>query len=337
MTAVDTTVSLSTAQVAGLRAAGVVAVVRYLAPQSWKRLTPAEAGRYRTAGMPLAANWESDARDLLVLDVATTAAHAHEAVRQAQADGFPPGCWIYNSGADYDVQAGDWARIAANLRIIRPIYRAGGFGLGMYSSWDALTWAHRDGLVDGYWQSMSPGYSAGRNARTLPFAHLRQHLPTTIAGVSCDPNDVLIPAFGQAGAGISSTSAPGGDMELDTPIPGSGYGANPKGLDVRLALIDLTKAIDPYDTTSWQNETLRNTRQLVSAAAADEKRDAVLLATLQALTAGGTSVDTTAVLAAIRDATAAESTTVAALAAQVADLQRKLAAAAAAEATALGQ
>jgi hypothetical protein len=135
----------------------------------------------------------------------------------------------------------------------------------------------------------------------------------------------------------SPTSATGGDVELDTQIPGSGYGSTPETLDLRLALIDLTKALDPYDTSSWQNEALRNSRAILAGLAADEKRDAVLLATLQAMAAGGTSVDTVVLLARINAVAAEESTKVLALTAQVAELKQKLAAAAAAEAGALAQ
>jgi len=327
MTAIDTTVSLSSAQIAGLRAAGVTAVSRYIAPQSWKRITPAEYGRIIAGGLQVSLNWESGAEDLKTMGATQTRTFAFEAVRQAQACGYPRGCVILNS-ADWDVSAGDWSAVAANLRIIRPIYRAAGYGLGLYGPWDALAWAKRDALVDVYWQAgMSTAWSGRRNAQLWPGAHLRQRRNAVIAGVDCDTNDILIAQFGQAGGGITPTSATGADMELDTQIPGSGYGSKPQTLDVRLALVDLTKALDPYDTSSWQNEALRNSRALLAGQAADEKRDAVLLATLQAITAGGTSVDTAAVLARINEVAAEESAKVTDLHDLVADLQHKLAAA----------
>jgi hypothetical protein len=339
VTAIDTTVNLSSAQLAGLRAAGVTAVSRYIAHSTTigKIIPVSEAARYGPAGMQLVLNWEQRADDLRTLSTAQTAAYAHEAVAMAQVRAYPAGCAIYVS-ADWDVMASEWPTVAANLRVIRSIYSPARYGLGLYAPWDALTWAKRDGLVDFYWQAgMSTSWSGRRNANAWPGAHLRQRRNAVIAGVECDTNDILIPAFGQAGGGVTHISATGGDVELNTPIPGSGYGSAPKTLDVGLALIDLTKALDPYDTTGWQNETLRNTRAILAGQAADEKRDAVLLGTLQALTAGGTSVDTAAVLARINEVAAAESTTVAALAAQVAELQHKLAAAAAAEAGALAQ
>jgi hypothetical protein len=213
MTAVDTTVSLTLAQIAALRASGVTAVSRYIAPQSWKRITPLEYGRIIAGGLQVSLNWESGAQDLKTLTVASTQMYAAQAVTQARACGYPAGCVILNS-ADWDVSAGDWPTVAANLRAIRPIYRAAGYGLGLYAPWDALSWALRDGLVDVYWQAgMSTGWSGGRNRDAWPGAHLRQRRSTTIAGVACDTNDILIPTFGQAGAGNTPNVSTGADMD----------------------------------------------------------------------------------------------------------------------------
>lgn len=210
MTAVDTTVSLSTAQLAALRAAGVTAVSRYIAPQSWKRITPAEYGRILAGGLQITLNWESGAQDLRAPGSSTTSSSARDAVAQARACGYPTGAAIYVS-ADWDVQAGDWSTVAGNLRIIRAQYAAAGYKLGLYAPWDALGWAQRDRLVDYFWQAgMSTSWSGGRNRNAWPGAHLRQRRQTTIAGVNCDLNDILISPFGAAGAG--STSSTGGTV-----------------------------------------------------------------------------------------------------------------------------
>jgi len=199
MTAIDTTVGLTAAQLAALRAAGVTAVSRYIAPQVWKRITPTEAAWYAPAGVQLVLNWESGAQDLVNLSQADTETYARQAVVQAQACGYPAGCVIYVS-ADWNVAAGQWGTVARNLRAIRSIYRAAGYGLGLYGPWDALAWAKRDGLVDAYWQAgMSTSWSGGRNASAWPGAHLRQRRATFVAGVDCDVNDILIASFGQAG------------------------------------------------------------------------------------------------------------------------------------------
>jgi hypothetical protein len=214
VTAIDTTVALSSAQMGGLRAAGVTAVSRYIAPQSWKRITPAEYARYGPAGMQIVLNWESGATDLRGLSVAQTKAYAADAVEQARACGYPHGCWIYNS-ADWDVHASEWPTVSANLRAIRPIYSAGGYGLGLYAPWDALSWAQRDRLVDGFWQAgMSTSWSGGRNRNAWLGAHLRQRHSGTVAGVDCDTNDILIGAFGQAGAHLDIIPASSEDTMI---------------------------------------------------------------------------------------------------------------------------
>jgi len=74
--------------------------------------------------------------------------------------------------------------------------------------------------------------------------------------------------------------------------------------------------------------------QLLTAADADAVRDAAMKAVLDALAAGGTSVDTAAVIARINEVAAAESTTVAGLRAEVASLRADLAEAAQAAADA---
>lgn len=239
MTAVDTTVSLSNTQIAGLRAAGVTAVSRYIAPQAWKRITPAEYGRIIAGGLQVSLNWESGPQDLKALGVAATTSYAQEAVQQAHACGYPAGCVILNS-ADWDVTSGDWPKVAANLRAIRTVYRAAGYGLGLYAPWDALAWAERDGLVDVYWQAgMSTSWSHagipssvknGRNANLWPGAHLRQRRNAVIAGVDCDTNDILLAAFGQAGAGNTPHPPTGADMEqTDVLIRGTGLAARVVG------------------------------------------------------------------------------------------------------------
>lgn len=320
MTAIDTTVNLSSAQLAGLRAAGVTAVSRYIAHSTTigKIIPVSEVARYGPAGMQLVLNWEQRADDLRTLSTAQTAAYAHEAVAMAQARAYPAGCAIYVS-ADWDVTASEWPTVSANLRVIRSIYSPAHYGLGLYAPWDALTWAKRDGLVDFYWQAgMSTSWSGRRNANAWPGAHLRQRRNAVIAGVECDTNDILIAQFGQAGtAGPIST----GGITVATAATEDIF--NRVTTNRRFA-----------DTVGALNAFMPNTDGAL--AGLNAKLDA-LTAAVHALAAGGTSVDTASVLARINEVAAAESTTVAALAAQVAELQHKLAAAAAAEAGALAQ
>lgn len=73
---------------------------------------------------------------------------------------------------------------------------------------------------------------------------------------------------------------------------------------------------------------------LAAALAESAKREDTALAAIQALAAGGSSIDTAAVTQAIRDAGTQESTAVAALTARIGELEQQLAALRAAEAKA---
>jgi len=204
------------------------------------------------------------------------------------------------------------------------------------------SWTPLHGSGSGAWRGGWTPYS-GQTPTFLQYAS-----SATIGGLTTSDVSAYRGTLDQLRALLTgravTPSSTGADMELNTQIPGSGYGSKPETLDVRLALIDLTKALDPYDTSAWQNEQLRNTRTLLAGQAAAEKRDAAFAAALQALAAGGTSVDTAAVIAHIDQATTLETTAMAALhdeltaaRAEVAELRAKLAAAAQAEAGALAQ
>jgi hypothetical protein len=133
-------------------------------------------------------------------------------------------------------------------------------------------------------------------------------------------------------------------LDLNTVVPGTNGPDGSPARTLGLLLQDLHKGTGCGGYHGWQTAVLDGVVALLAAASADAQRDAVTLAAIQALAAGGTSVDTSAVLTAIRDAAAAESAAVSGLHeqvgdlhAQVAALQAKLAAAAQAEAGALAQ
>jgi len=223
-------------------------------------------------------------------------------------------CSLYASHGQYGDQLRAWTGPLVNADYTGRT--AGGFR----SMYPGDNWRPDHGSWNGGWSAYS-----GREPDLLQFTS-----SATVGGLTTCDVSAYRGTLDQLRALLTGSAAPsstGGDVELNTQIPGSGYGTKPETLDLRLALIDLTKALDPYDTSSWQNESLRNTRAILAGQAADEKRDAVLLATLQALTAGGTSVDTAAVLARINEVAAEESGAVAELHAQVVDLQARLAAA----------
>lgn len=202
---------------AALKAAGVVAVQRYL---SWlyrwggvthtyvnpKIIQGPEYAALRRAGIEVTLNWEYDARDWLGGATAGSA-HAAEAVRQAQALGYPAGCAIIGS-ADFDMTSAQWSDAGhAYAQAFAAGIRAGGYRPGAYGPYDVLTWVRDARLMDVFWQAgMSTSWSGGRNAQAWPGAHLRQRGYKTVAGQQTDWNDILIPEWGQAGGDMALTT-----------------------------------------------------------------------------------------------------------------------------------
>jgi hypothetical protein len=132
---------------------------------------------------------------------------------------------------------------------------------------------------------------------------------------------------------------------LKSIIEGTGMSNIVTGTDIVTALADGSTAgglsndghSRPNNIAQVRAELAVVRAEAAAAAAAAEKRDAAMLAAVQALAAGGTSIDTAAVLDAIHQEGATESQTVAALTARIAHLEMALAAAASAEASALAQ
>jgi hypothetical protein len=133
-------------------------------------------------------------------------------------------------------------------------------------------------------------------------------------------------------------------LDLNTIVPGTNGPDGSPARTLAFVLEDLHKTTAPGGYHGWQTAALdaataaaAGVKTLLAGQAADAQRDAVTLAAIQAIATGGTSVDTTVVLAAIRDAAAAESAKVTELLGEVAELRAALAAAAQAEAGALAQ
>lgn len=187
---------------AALKAAGVVGVCRYIAPQAWKRITLDEYRELVAAGIDVTLNWESDAHDWDT-GAAGGSSHGQQAVAQARALGYPAGKVIPGSN-DYDMTRTTWLNAGrAYGRAFAAQLRSGGYRPGIYGPYDVLTWARDDGIVDAFWQAgMSTSWSSGRNAGAWPGAHLRQRDHLTIAGTDTDWNEILIPHWGQRQAGV---------------------------------------------------------------------------------------------------------------------------------------
>ena len=165
---------------AGLVAAGKRFVVRYGGPGgSWKHLTATEARALTGAGLALVANAEG-AADGLLGGWDTGASWARSAEAAFRALGMPAGRPIYLS-VDFDCGPDkQWAACAQALRGAASV--VGGARVGVYGSYDVMQWAKRDRVARWFWQTLawSGGRWAGHN-------HLEQYRTgVSLAGGTVD-------------------------------------------------------------------------------------------------------------------------------------------------------
>jgi len=328
--------------------ADLVGVCRYISRHTWKVLTADELRELWGAGKVVIPNFEDSANDWLqarpgwsaaslpdhayrwlggALTAATDAAFAAD---QVAALGFPRGTVIPGS-ADLDMTRTQWlAAGKAYATRWRDGLSAAGFGAGVYGPWDVLTWVHDEvGGYDLYWQAgMSTAWSGGRNAKAWTVAngapataHLRQRYHQTVGGVDTDHNEILRADW--AGTPVADQ---GEIMDWKDPKTANlvgGRGPDTLIVDIWASILRLDS---PYaaGTPTAMKSFMDGVEQ---AAAADAQRDSALAAALNAIAAGGVSVDTAAVIARINEVAGAESATVQALRQQIADLAAKLAAA----------
>jgi hypothetical protein len=170
--------------ISAIKAGGYKFVLRYL---SWlpngKVITASEYGSLRAAGLDVALNWEFTADE--ALNGATTGStSATEAVRQAQALGYPKGCTIYFA-IDFDQTAAQAPACNAYLRAARGVVHAAGYRMGVYGGVNAVGRALDAGVVDDAWQTFA--WSGGRWDNR---AHLRQiENGVVVDGADCDRDE----------------------------------------------------------------------------------------------------------------------------------------------------
>lgn len=180
---------------AALKAAGVVGVCRYLASSSGigKIIGLAEYRELVGAGIQVVLNWEQAATDWLD-GAAGGKADGTKAAQLAHALGYPAGRPIPGS-ADFDMSAAQWSAHGRAYAIAyRDALHAGGYAAGVYGGWDVLSWCRDLGGYVMFWQSMSTGFSGGRNKNPFPGGHLLQHAAAaSVGGHEVDRNDIRRP------------------------------------------------------------------------------------------------------------------------------------------------
>jgi hypothetical protein len=188
--------------VSAIVAGGYGLVCRYL---SWlpsgKVLDQVEAHALLSAGVDIVLNWEYDAHDCLRGGPGGHA-DATQAVKQAQALGYPRGAAIYHS-ADFDATASERSIVAEYMVAARAVHQPAGYRTGCYSGYSTIAHLFDHGVIDDGWQTY-----AWSDGTWDPRATLRQiRNGVKVGGADCDIDE-------KVGAVHSWLHPDGGEMAL---------------------------------------------------------------------------------------------------------------------------
>jgi hypothetical protein len=189
--------SQSASRANALRAAGVATVIRYYSRDTirpTKRLSRNEALAFSTAGLRLGVVHEARRGDLAASFVhASGVADARYARSYGTSTiGQPPGSVIYFA-VDFDASAGE-------IRdLISPYFRGvndalaeatgeANYVVGVYGSGAVCSTLLDAGLVQKTWLAQSRGWRGFDAFLSSNRWDMQQAMPTTIAGLECDPN-----------------------------------------------------------------------------------------------------------------------------------------------------
>ncbi|MGV7217215.1 glycoside hydrolase domain-containing protein [Bradyrhizobium sp. UFLA05-112] len=205
----------TTPRLASLKQNGVDTIIRYYCRnthQPEKRLTPDEADAIVRAGMKLAIVYQGagDSAASFSQDAgAKDGAYARDYA--ANVIGQPTGSAIYFA-VDYDASDADIrTRIVPYFRAVRQVLTGGAgapsYQVGVYGSGAVCQALLAAGLVSFTWVSQSSGFNGTATFLRSGQWNLHQRLPSTLYGLSVDPNDPN-PQRPQFGAFNALTGAP---------------------------------------------------------------------------------------------------------------------------------
>jgi hypothetical protein len=175
-----------------LTASGKVFVVRYGGPGSpGKLLSLDEARALGDAGLSIVANAEDQrVSSTLAGGLVIGMAWAASADLHFRKCGMPADRPIYLS-VDFDVTAAQWPAVADALRGAASVI--GAERVGVYGSYQAVTWARRDRVAAWFWQTYA--WSGGQWARGNHIEQYRNGVP--LGGGDVDLNRALTVDYGQ--------------------------------------------------------------------------------------------------------------------------------------------
>lgn len=338
---------------ASLKAAGAVAVCRYLSyDTSGKNLTRAEADGLRAGGIDIVSNWEQ-AGSWAEYSGGQAVGRTHAATAEIQhiACGGPVSRPIYFS-TDWDVTAGQLATVADYYRGVASVI--GLARTGAYGGYRAIRYLFDQHVITWGWQTYA--WSGGQwDSR----AQLRQvQNGVQVGGVDCDLDESTTTDFGQWSGGTPTTHLPKGDRMLvmahvrgsnidwlgdgvfrwQVPDPAHRANAlvvmglqgnpNPTSVEFNPGTLDALGpiVISAADGVPAHIDSLATQSSLLAAMAADVAEVKAVAAQLAStIAAGGGNIDTAAVLARLDEARTDEATALAALRQQMLDLRVDLA------------
>lgn len=192
-TIIDTNV-VSTAHLPALKAAGIETVIRYLSPinpSGEKCIKPAEAHAIAAAGLRLGLvneGWGDFAHG--GISAGAGERDGQWCAGYVEAIGASKGACVYFA-IDVDAGAAQIAKLVVPYfqSIRRSFPGQGEYRVGVYGSGAVCAAVMAASLADLAWLSCSTGWSGSQVYLASKKWALRQHLPATIAGIDCDPDD----------------------------------------------------------------------------------------------------------------------------------------------------
>ena len=256
--------SFSRPSPAGLLAAGIKGVCRYLAyshPAAGaerKFLTIAELADLHSHGLSVVANFESTAGRALVAGAAGGTADGTDARVAMSGLGFPVGRTVYVS-IDVGTTAGQYPSIATYFRAFQAAL-VGKYRIGFYGGSTLWSWLVAHGF-DGMplWQAAALSWSGGR---WEPRAAIQQyHNGVVLAGGTVDRDRSLVADYGQWDA----PQLP--DTSTEVAMPNYSVG----GVRTGSVATGTPYYTEPGDATP-RSKTTTTRRYLLTAVSADGKR-----------------------------------------------------------------
>jgi hypothetical protein len=222
---------------AALKKAGITFACRYLATDTSKALSKAEAAALAEVGIWSVVVWETTAKRMLTGKLGGVA-DAKAAAAQAAACGMPPSRPIYFA-ADWDATLGQQTAINAYLDGAASVL--GRARVGIYGGYYPVKRALDAGKAVWAWQTRA--WSGGQWDQR---AHIRQGAYVTIGGVQCDANTAMKSDVGQWMPDLIPEEDTVADLTLRTEVPVPDWVAAkwpaPKGDDPHTILLQTALA-----------------------------------------------------------------------------------------------